>query len=606
MKDGRVQLLSDDDCDLIGDAKIDTFHAVSRESEIRYHPLLPTTAEAQQFPESFDSDHLPCFYNIPLMSEDSDEILVKIISYNILWPNLYSGYFPFQETNESQLHRAERLIRRFKAFNDFHMNDIFCLQECWFVQGQVQAVCQVLGPKWKAIEGSAGKITFINTAKVAVIEALEDHRDNTQKIKFSCKNKEFLLVNVHMPHQNFPMAIEKQVSGYLDINGNVIVVGDFNSRVAPVSLGPTDHSIVTNVVTSQFRESKGQGCDWTDGCFFKNDYENKHYQVARTIVSDPEVWGLESEKKITRKELTTNSLSKFQKNELERHRIFLHIDHALTHCLIDDFASFTQLEALMGHEVMVRWASNAFNERMVAIRLPIEFKEKNAALTALYHGRDGCSVQWIEDGFYNYTVIFVPPEAISNFVLDYHKHFVWKFIGNKSAKVPSHFSIELIQSCNEMNLYLNELHKSVPDDGFSQIMVSLECYAELLLLAEPHQRKNVPDNFKNFITLFLDYARKNAHPLMYKIGIAVCVIGALVAIAGAALLSAAYFPIAAALMAKLAVDAALIAASIPVIATGANVVTAGAAMMFFSQRSPVVTAVENFQQVVNTRFIEKC
>lgn len=108
----------------------------------RLHPGLPTRSEVQQNPELFYSDHIPQLMRVPLGQGDAS---LKILSYNVCYPNLPSGYDPLPREYDHNA-RSSRIAEAVRACVVKQDVDIIVLQE--MTEEQRDKIAARLGEDW--------------------------------------------------------------------------------------------------------------------------------------------------------------------------------------------------------------------------------------------------------------------------------------------------------------------------------------------------------------------------------------------------------------------------------------------------------------------------
>ncbi len=233
-----------------------------RAQEVRYISALPTRDEVAENPELLFSDHLPFMFT----AHD-----LTIISWNVLDPNLPSGYEPYRETSEQLIQRRSRILESLERICAASYGvDLILLQESswlgkdFFIEFKEQVWHEV-----GMVEGN--RILFNNKFKIAYMSLVNIIRSavfgEVLCATFDLKNGTSVkILNVQGEHSELPFRHKTEIEAMLGLDQKVIVAGDFNIRIAP-----QDHtrreSIVTGLVPLRFRECGSADCNWTDGGF---------------------------------------------------------------------------------------------------------------------------------------------------------------------------------------------------------------------------------------------------------------------------------------------------------------------------------------------------
>ncbi len=240
----------------------------------RYHPLLPTTAEANVDKTLIMSDHLPILFSLPIGDK-----WVRAISWNVLLPNVSSGLEARENTDDINL-RVTRIRQALLTMMEEQNPDIIILQECFFNDASFTVVLDQMGWRIDTSHPDNSNITLYNPASVEIaacdFQAINSKLDSayrpsaTQQTKFLLNGTSlsFIVNNVHLPHQDLPAAAEKLIVEMLKLSREfadyAIVAGDFNNRYAAINRT----FLPNNVVSSAYCDEIGiQGTDFTDGVF---------------------------------------------------------------------------------------------------------------------------------------------------------------------------------------------------------------------------------------------------------------------------------------------------------------------------------------------------
>lgn len=382
----------------------------------RYDPQFPTVDEASKNPSLVYSDHLPIQYSIPV--GPNGEVNLKIVSWNVYNHELPSGYegSNYQGSNpeifQARHHRLAQAIS-----NQQNSSDVIVLQE---VSNELLHELQQLNVnrQWdiKVKRGQSGNlVTLYNKEKLVEFNegAPKDNPEDLyfQTLNFKVGGHPVSISNAHLGHDDYPLATENTIRSLIekDKTHQHVVLGDFNSRVAPKDF--QKRNIATGVVPSRFREPTNiQGVDWTDGAFCISPRKNivqvdgikLDIQTGQPAIHAP----------------TAQDLNPNQQMEMSRFRMHLCLDELYQHQGVFNsekdslFRYESELRASTSdRSIMIREASNMLNEKAIGIRfseysknlysyVSDELKSKNIPLESLSKTNDA-------DGK-NYHTVFVP------------------------------------------------------------------------------------------------------------------------------------------------------------------------------------------------------
>lgn len=363
----------------------------------RLHPLLATPDEAHGDQiDSIYSDHLPILVTMPVYETDD---ALQVITWNVLDENRPYGYkMPgvddSAETIPDPLKRADRIVDALQRWLSASANkniphaDVIVLQE---VGSSLLPKLNKLAETHHHIgicSDGQGKATLYNQDKLALDpdyikeEAL---LEGGMVNRFQCGGDDgpyVVITNVHMGHQDLPEETEDKITAVIKENNkkennNILVIGDFNCRIVPSSVGQVTELLVTAVCPSSYRrgqdgEERGQGADWTDGGFCLGSdgeivqLENRELDPQTGMIFNPAM----------SKSDVSNFLqgcNEFQREELQQFRTWMCCADAFQ--VGNDFSSgqsflkFQEFlrESIGDKSLLVRPAANAFNDKGMCI-----------------------------------------------------------------------------------------------------------------------------------------------------------------------------------------------------------------------------------------------
>ena len=337
----------------------------------RYHTGFATTEQAAKDKSILYSDHLPLLTEIPIANET-----LKLITWNLQLPNVGSGFDVKENALEEIELRCDRLIESMAKLVDTHQPHALLIQEDCLASYQrtvaedIKCLTKIkknnpddpsiiaqlsnlqkqernfhdklitkLGANWEICSSRSApfhdNLIIINKNHLTPIP--QSHSFNlppyapeangptiqTQLLNFAANSKSkqqttIMLHNLHLPHREDPNEAENLISALLTqsqpLSQATVIGGDFNNRYAPLA---KDY-LPNNVVPSKFRDSLGQGTDWTDGFFYMDSTEDCCHQPQAIYTLNPETAEKYSEIKC---DLT--KLNEFQRKELNRQRPLL-------------------------------------------------------------------------------------------------------------------------------------------------------------------------------------------------------------------------------------------------------------------------------------------
>ncbi len=347
-----------------------------------YSPALPTVEQVQKNPELLFSDHLPVIFKA---------LGLTISSWNILNPNLFSGFAPYLEDQEAEEHRFTRIGFAINQIISKNKGlDIILLQEAnWGAEEKWQSLlteenikdgwemAASNNPKseYKLLYKKSDKLSLIECDSKVCIEKLQNVFGDLQKARFQIREgeniKEVTIFNVHPGHNDFPELPENAITTLLYAKESVIVAGDFNIRIAPISYEAKN--IVTVMTNCGFRDEVNAGCDWTDGAFFRGP-DNFIHQANTTILNPSTGEPLAAEP--IKLELWE---SEFQRKELLCPRHVVRLDHSFSEPKIESVQALQLFlrTKFKEEKILVRMSTNAFNKKYFC--LPVKLAQEVSA-----------------------------------------------------------------------------------------------------------------------------------------------------------------------------------------------------------------------------------
>lgn len=314
---------------------------------IKHHQLFPSIQDIVNTPNIIFSDHLPiaCYIN--------DEPLLRILSWNVYREGSPCGFeLPHQSYFGNQIERHKRICAALLRFVDNLNITIFALQE---VSPNLLKMLQATfnDSEWKVI---SNEFLVTISRNILAIQTTSAH-SYSQTVEFQVNKKIVNLVNAHFLTATYPdktenKIIEKLAHPTADIN---IIVGVLNSCIAPT------HKQEKNIITSLTPSSFAIRVNWVDGGFIQ--YKGSHIAQLEHHVLNP----------------TNGKHDEAQTEELiEKHKEYfqMHIclDKKHTDAKLFGEQTMHEYEAEL-HEntgdngILIRLATNAYNHKMIAIKL---------------------------------------------------------------------------------------------------------------------------------------------------------------------------------------------------------------------------------------------
>ncbi|HEU5280808.1 MAG TPA: endonuclease/exonuclease/phosphatase family protein [Gammaproteobacteria bacterium] len=379
----------------------------------RYHPALPTIAEAAEKPETsgesflpapppapFLSDHVPIYSAIPLEAGKNDRLFV--LSWNVLEADFANGFSApgrqgvYGENDAAKKDRHQHMANRLSSVLIGGMTDIVALQEITLAKNGL--LDEIM--KYESTHENYKPLTTRVNGEQAIVNAgnciiLYNHKTiiplepagGTQPgcvIDFIhvSTGKKVKLLNAHLPYSENPAANEAVVKTFLTSKQKhevAVVVGDFNCTVAPIH---TDRiNITTSVASTDFRYEKHipikerlpQGAYAIDGAFYStsNSFICRQAKIIHTVITNMKEDGVYSDTDLA--PLTQETIAnEAQLREINQPRLAMMVDpHYQTARLCGDM-SLSEYEAalqslLNDENIVVRITKNLNNDTGIAL-----------------------------------------------------------------------------------------------------------------------------------------------------------------------------------------------------------------------------------------------
>ncbi|MDX1836033.1 endonuclease/exonuclease/phosphatase family protein [Legionella taurinensis] len=333
----------------------------------RKHPLFPTFQEVEKESDLARSDHLPVMTKIPLGEKKES---LTIVSLNILGNEGCSGVHPLGmtipegHTLERYQHLASGLAHGIKK----HGVDVILLQEA--DKSIVPYLEEKLGKGWNIIVDDFGIISCYNKERFVLQDTTADKESRIRTMAFT-DTRSGLSIDVHNlwgVYSPFPHHMEKQYRSLLTKTKSKlsVIMGDTNSRLAP----PADHTkrnLTTGIVPPIIAKTSGlpsdtQITDHPDGGFYRDESGIIHQLSTETLDFDTA-------------EIVRDERSEADANVWPEYRMVMCLDNYYQETAIVDGKTLFLYEDALQREfgndnLVVRMASNSFNNKALAIRFP--------------------------------------------------------------------------------------------------------------------------------------------------------------------------------------------------------------------------------------------
>ncbi len=378
---------------------------------VRKHPLFPTYQEVKNDPNLARSDHLPIFTQVPLGEKNT----LNIVSLNILGDETCSGVHPLGMTipKEHTVNRYKHIAKGLGNSIQKHNVDIILLQEA--DPAIVPNLEQVLGEGWEIIVDKFSVISCYNKNRLKLEDTVENEAERIRSMQFldTMTNLSIDVHNIWGIYNPFPQYMENLYRSVLtDTASNVsIIMGDTNSRLAPVD--NNKRNLTTGIVPPSIAAANGlssdiQITDHPDGGFYQNQSGSIQQLQIKTLDFD------------------TGDIVIDERNEAD---IGVWPDYRMVMCL-DDYYKKTALingrtifeyenslkNDLGNDRLMVRMASDSYNNKAVAIRFPNKSPTFELIKTELKN-KAGFQFRTVdstapEDGGEPFSCVFAPLDKI--------------------------------------------------------------------------------------------------------------------------------------------------------------------------------------------------
>lgn len=351
-----------------------------KEQKKRNHPLLPTPHEAQASPELVYSDHLPVRVKLPVYPTDE----LNVVTWNVFDDQLgdFAYGFKIPKHNEprslTSAEHCKQITGALQKMFTARTADIIVMQEVsQELLAALETMTSAAGCPFSLVKGdpNSGRHMLYNKQNLQLIgEAKDDFKNSALNARFSINGRTFSISDVHIPHENVPLNTEDTVTKLVSTNkekfpddANHLIIGDFNSRIAPTWRG--NNLIITGVCPATFREEQGQGIDWTDGGFCLSSNGFIHQMESELI--NPESGKVCAWPAADRS--IFEGCTQFQNQELREFRISMCVADEFNHG--NDFSGQRSIftfqkdlrEQLSDNSILVRSGANALNEKAFCI-----------------------------------------------------------------------------------------------------------------------------------------------------------------------------------------------------------------------------------------------
>ncbi|KTD46607.1 hypothetical protein Lrub_1529 [Legionella rubrilucens] len=333
----------------------------------RKHPLFPTFQEVEHKSDLARSDHLPVLTKVPLGEKEKP---LTLVSLNILGNEGCSGVHPLgMEIPEGHMldryqHIASGLANSIKK----HHVDVILLQEA--DKSIVAFLEKNLGKEWEIIVDDCGIISCYNKARLTLQHTAVNKESRIRTMAFTDTHSN-LSIDVHNIwglYSPFPHHMEKQYCSVLtQTKSNLsVIMGDTNSRLAP----PDDHTkrnLTTGIVPPVIAKANElpfdtQITDHPDGGFYRDQKGIIHQLSTETLDFDTA-------------DIVRDERSEADADVWPEFRMVMCLDNYYQEtAVIDGKTLFTYEDTLKrelgNNNLIVRMASDSFNNKAVAIRFP--------------------------------------------------------------------------------------------------------------------------------------------------------------------------------------------------------------------------------------------
>lgn len=262
--------------------------------EIKVHPLFPTLTEAQQNPELFNSDHLAIITVLPI--DDKRENDIRMLSYNVTGAGAENNIVKTPEKEKIATARYQQIAHGLKLSAYNLQLDVIVLQEVT-VDLMVTALKNNFDDSWGILPGDAEiakqkpqQLTLYRKSCLELYSLKDwDARKKTLSAIFKVLNismflevhnvwTEYNILPVETEKYYLKLLIDRKVLGYAHVDVVSVVLGDTNSRVAPVN-DNSFKNLTTGIIPSLFNQHyhlppEVQVPDHPDGGFYMHSSQN--------------------------------------------------------------------------------------------------------------------------------------------------------------------------------------------------------------------------------------------------------------------------------------------------------------------------------------------
>lgn len=472
----------------------------------RIHPQFPTLKETEADPELAYSDHVPILTTLPLPGNP-----VNILSLNILGPSACSG---LHKPKQGGWEDEEGLNRRYQRMVDGilresiakHDVDVIFLQEAnpRFISEHLKR----LGEDWEVVEGDTGIISCYNKRRFDLSSNHENKTDRVLSLVLQDKDNENAIIEAHniwghfSPFPDYAERVHKECLTHHHPDAVAsVVLGDTNSRIAPLHKPHKLRNIATGAVPVVFNEKNGAGpdaqiADYPDGGFYRilrNGHDDNIHQLKTKVL-----------------DFKTAEVCKDKRNKNDypcwvEYRMVMCLDDTFQKQDVkeeDDLNIFSYEQTLRNkfndNDILVRIAANSFNERKFAVR----FSPQSVCyqfVKSLLDKETGFEFKTIqeEQESKDYACIFLPLDKIDQLqdALDRYANLlacqnvrdeILSDIGEKLKNLRK-FRLFLIKSSAKLDV-LNDLYQGILSAPLTTNRNPNEYYREMIETWEGQKR----------------------------------------------------------------------------------------------------------------------
>lgn len=468
----------------------------------RIHPLFPTREQTTKKPSLAYSDHLPILTRVPL---GEGRVPLNIISLNILAKADASGVHSrsYREKDEEAIKKRFRRIAKGLGegvlLNDV---DVVVLQETSKLMVRyLKKELKKSGKSWKIVVDDQGLISCYNKERLVeqsrAFDVIKDSR--VDSFKFVDKDNDDLTVDVHniwghyspLPERLETVCRDKLVKTDSEVS---IIIGDTNSRIAP--LDNAKRNLATGAIPPMFNAEAGasdevQIPDHPDGGFYRNKADGKIHQLETEVLHF--------------------KTGKIVKDDRSQEEIGSWPDYRMVMCLDDSyrqeviggkniFAYETQMrDEFSSQNLLVRMATDIFNNKAIGINFPISPLNKNKSTIAAFTAIEErlCLVEGFQfhsvvdqDGA-EYGFVFAPVEKadlLARVILQINHPEEWK--ASLNYKLVSQIDTQ-IQKLSKSSFFLRDASAKITS------LNSLKDQIEMAELNDPKKLSEIVGAWEN-------------------------------------------------------------------------------------------------------------